>query len=75
MPVTMKELGIERLSAQDRITLAQEIWDSVAENELPPLDEAQRTEIDRRLAAHESNPTAAVPWDEVEAAAMARLRR
>lgn len=76
MPVTMKDLGIERLSASDRIALAQELWDSIVdENDLPPLGEAERSEVDRRLAKHESNPTAAIPWEQVEADALARLRR
>ena len=75
MPVTMKELGIESLSAQDRIALVQEIWDSIVpDNALPPLDDAQKKEIDRRLAAHEANPSAAIPWEQVEAEALNRLR-
>lgn len=28
---TMEELGIDRLSVEDRITLVQQIWDSIAE--------------------------------------------
>lgn len=30
MAVTMKELGLDRLSADDRLALVQEIWDSLA---------------------------------------------
>ncbi|MCI0683483.1 MAG: addiction module protein [Gemmataceae bacterium] len=76
MPVTMKDLGIDRLSPADRVALAQEIWDSINdENDLPPLDETQRREIDRRLEAHAANPNAAIPWEQVEAEALARLRR
>lgn len=76
MSVSMKDLGIDRLSAADRVALAQEIWDSIREdNDLPPLDEAQRREIDRRLEAHAANPQAAIPWEQVEAEALARLRR
>jgi len=37
--------------------------------------EISNAEIDRRLAAHNSNPNAAVPWKQVEADALARLRR
>ena len=76
MPVTMKDLGIDRLSPEDRVALAQEIWDSISdENDLPPLDETQRREIDRRLEAHAANPNAAIPWEQVEAEALARLRQ
>ncbi|HKI34860.1 MAG TPA: addiction module protein [Gemmataceae bacterium] len=76
MAVTMKDLGIDRLSAEDRLALVQEIWDSLAADmERAPLTEAQRQEIDRRLAAHRANPQAAIPWEQVEAEALARLSR
>jgi len=72
----MKDLGIDRLSAEDRLALVQEIWDSLAADmERAPLTEAQRQEIDRRLAAHRANPQAAIPWEQVEAEALARLSR
>ena len=40
-----------------------------------PLSEVMHQEVDRRLAAHRANPAAAVPWEEVEAAALARVSR
>jgi putative addiction module component (TIGR02574 family) len=76
MAVSMKDLGIDRLSVDDRMALVQEIWDSIADEVArAPLTEAQRREIDRRLAAHKANPQAAVPWEQVEAEALARVRR
>lgn len=76
MSVSAQALGIDRLSVEDRLRLVQEIWDSIAgEVERAPLTEAQRQEVDRRLAAHEANPAAAVPWEQTEAEALARLRR
>jgi len=58
------------------LALAQDLWDSVAaEVERAPLTEAQKQEVDRRLAAHRENPQAAVAWEQVEAEALARLRR
>lgn len=76
MAATMKELGIDRLSVEDRLALVQEIWDSIADEAgRMPLSEAQRLELERRIAAHEANPGAAVPWEQVEAEALARLRR
>jgi putative addiction module component (TIGR02574 family) len=59
----------------ERIALVQEILDSIADDTEAPLTEAQRAEIDRRLAAHRANPQAAIPWGQVEAEALARLRR
>lgn len=76
MAVDLKALGIDRLSVAERIVLVEAIWDSIAADvERAPLTEAQRQEVDRRLAAHRANPQAAVPWEQVEAEALARLRR
>jgi len=76
MTVDLKALGIDRLSVAERVALVQAIWDSIAADvERAPLTEAQRLEVDRRLAAHRANPQAAIPWEQVEAEALARLRR
>jgi putative addiction module component (TIGR02574 family) len=76
MPPSMSELGIDRLSVEDRLALAQEIWDSVArEVERAPLTEAQRLELERRLAESLARPDAVIPWEEVRADALARARR
>jgi putative addiction module component (TIGR02574 family) len=73
---TLQSLGIDRLSVADRLRLVEAIWDSIAaEVERTPVTEAERQEIDRRLAAHRASPQAAVPWEQVEAEALARLRR
>ena len=76
MSPTLQALGIDRLSVAERIALVQAIWDSIAADvEQAPLTEAQRQEVDRRLAAHRANPQAAVPWEQVEADALVRFRR
>jgi putative addiction module component (TIGR02574 family) len=76
MPATIEALGIDRLSVAERLTLVQQIWDSIAaEAEQAPLTEAQKQEVDRRLAAHEADPQAAIPWEQVETEALAWLRR
>ena len=36
---------------------------------------AQKLEIDRRLAAHRADPQTAIPWEQVEAAALKRLAK
>ena len=62
MSTTLTALGIDRLSVEDRLTLVHEIWDSIAvEVEGAPLTEAQRQDIDRRLAAHRASPGTAIP--------------
>jgi putative addiction module component (TIGR02574 family) len=76
MPPTMRELGLDRLDVEDRIALAQEILESVErEIERSPLTEAQRQELERRLADSIARPDAVTPWEEIKARALARARR
>ena len=58
-----------KLSVPERIQLAEDLWDSIAAEPeaLPPLTDAQRAEIERRLAEHDRDPTSAIPWEEVRA--------
>jgi putative addiction module component (TIGR02574 family) len=68
MSVTMKSLGIDRLSVPERILFLEEIWDSIAANEENlSLTEVQRVELDRRLAACEADPGAGSNWEDVKA--------
>lgn len=64
------------LSVEERIALAQRIWDSVAVDPAAvPLTEDQRLELERRLEDHTLDPTAVVGWDEAEARIRARLKK
>jgi putative addiction module component (TIGR02574 family) len=62
-----------RLSPAERIQLAQDLWDSLSEDELPPLTLEQIQELERRLAEHERDPSAAKPWEEVRARLIERF--
>jgi putative addiction module component (TIGR02574 family) len=76
MAVTMKDLGIDRLSPEEKLALVQEIWDSLAEEvEHFPITEAQRQELERRVAAYEAAPEDVIPWEEVKARALRRAGR
>lgn len=76
MPVTAKSLGIDRLPVEDRMTLAEELWESVVADGGPfLLSDAQRDELDRRIAEHETAPDDVVPWSEVKEKALASLKR
>lgn len=71
MPPSLQELGIDRLSVEDRAALAEAIWESVArEVEREPLLEAQRQELERRLADSIARPNAVTPWEVVKARAL-----
>jgi len=74
MSSLMKTLGVDRLNPAERAQLAEELLDSLDESrEIPPLSEAQRQELDRRLAILDGNPAALSPWEEVQARILARL--
>lgn len=76
MAVSLKSLGIERLGIEERLTLVEELWDSIAaDSTAVPLTQAQRAELDRRIAEHEANPTDVVPWEEVKATITERLKK
>lgn len=76
MTLTMNALGIDRLSVEDRLALVHEIWDSIAaEPRNTHLSDAQRDELDRRVAEHERNPRDVVPWDQVKADALTRFQQ
>jgi putative addiction module component (TIGR02574 family) len=74
MTAILQQLGVDRMTIGERIALAQEILDTVAaEQPRPPLSEAKKRELDRRLADHLANPNDVVSWEEVEAATLARF--
>ena len=68
MSPTLRSLGIDRFSLAERILLVEEIWDSIAaEAAAMPLTEAQKQDLERRLAIYEANPKAGSSWEEVKA--------
>lgn len=55
-----------QLTPGERLALAQDLWDSVEDAagiDVLPLTDAQRAELDLRLADLESNPEDGTPWD------------
>ena len=74
MSAILQQLGIDRMTVAERIALAQEILDTVAaEQSRPALSAAKKRELDRRLADQATNPQDIVPWEQVEAAALAKF--
>ncbi len=75
MAPTLQELGLDRLPLEDRLALAEALWDSVFEGtEADALSEPQRDELARRLADSNSRPDGVTPWEVVKARAVARAR-
>ena len=76
MDMTVKSLGIDRLNVDERLALVEEIWATICADAIKfPLTEAQREELDRRVADDDACPDDVVPWDEVKASVRLRLGR
>ena len=64
------------LDIDEQIELVEAIWDGiVSRGDVPSLTEAQRAELDRRLASYLVNPDDVLSWNEVKAAALAKIGR
>ena len=62
------------LDIEDQIELVEAIWNNiVSRGAAPSLTNAQKTELDRRLADHLENPNDVDSWSEVKAAALAKI--
>jgi putative addiction module component (TIGR02574 family) len=58
---------IKALPVGDRIRLVQAIWDSIEEDAAPSdLSDAQKADLERRLAGLRANPDHVFTWDEVK---------
>lgn len=67
------------LSVDERLELVGDIWDSIADEantnpDLLPLSDAERAELNRRIAEFERNPATGIPMDDVLKGIRARLR-
>ena len=68
MSVTMKELGIDRLTPEQKVALALEIWESLGEaRPRGMLTGEQRVEMARRDAELDANPAIAMTWEQIRA--------
>jgi putative addiction module component (TIGR02574 family) len=57
---------INSLSAAEKAELLDAVWESL-EADAVSLTDAQRAELDHRIARHERNPSDVVPWEQVKA--------
>jgi putative addiction module component (TIGR02574 family) len=56
---------INSLSAAEKAELLDAVLESL-EADAVPLADAQRAELDHRIARHEQNPSDVVPWEQVK---------
>ncbi|MGL4461617.1 MAG: addiction module protein [Planctomycetia bacterium] len=61
----MDELGLDRLSAEDRLRLLDELWDSLTPEDDPEIPAWHRDELARRLEAAK-DPKNFLTWEEAK---------
>ena len=64
----MSDLAPElaRLSPRQRLDLIESLWESLDDEEVPVTD-AQRAELDRRIATFDQDRKHSVSWDQLKA--------
>jgi putative addiction module component (TIGR02574 family) len=62
------------LSPAERIELAEDLWDSIEPEDMPPLSAEQIAEYERRYAEHLRDPSGAATWEDVKARLLARYK-
>ncbi len=67
---------VESWPVDDRVRLVQDVWDRLVDRGYEPeLTEAMKAELDRRVEELDRDPDAGVPWEEVKARVLGRLRQ
>ena len=67
LPEAAAELLRTPLTVQQRLELIGELWDSIPDSvDALPIPEWHREELERRLAAADTDPEGAIPWEEVK---------
>jgi putative addiction module component (TIGR02574 family) len=65
---------ILQLSVEERLELAESIWESLEEGaEQPSLPEWQQRILEERIAADDADPDAGSPWHEVKQRTLSSL--
>ncbi len=66
MDPTMTVQAVREWPVEDRLELVFRLWDQLVEDGWrPEPDEDLNAELDRRLAAHEADPTNVRTWEQV----------
>ena len=66
LPNVAEELLKTPLTVQQRLELIGELWDGIPDSiNALPVPEWHREELERRLAAADADPDAAIPWEDI----------
>ena len=62
--MTNSKLDVKALSADERLNLIEQIWDSLEADDVP-VTEAQKAELDRRIQGMDRDGERGIPWQDV----------
>jgi putative addiction module component (TIGR02574 family) len=57
---------LARLTPRQRLDLIEHLWESLEDKDIPVTD-AQRAELDRRIADFDQDREHSIPWDQLKA--------
>ena len=63
-----------KLTADERLELVQDLWETIRSDSQPPLSDEDKNELDRRYADHLRDPSSALKWEDVKARLLARYK-
>jgi len=64
---TVNNINIQQLSQSERILLAEELWDSIAQNQDDlVVTDAQKKILDARITAYKASPNEGSTWEDVK---------
>lgn len=63
---TAKKIDIQSLSQEERLNLLEDLWDSLPDRDQLDITDAQKSLLDKRLAAYKAAPEEGTSWDSVK---------
>jgi len=67
LPDTAAKLLRTPLTVDQRLELIGELWDGIPDSiDALPVPEWHREELEKRIAAADAEPDAAIPWEDVK---------
>jgi putative addiction module component (TIGR02574 family) len=71
--VATSKIAVQQRSVEERLDLIERLRASLEADDLPP-SEAQRAELDRRIAEMDHDGERGIPWDQVRERIRGRLK-
>ena len=66
MAKSLTKMNIQELSVSDRIRMAEELWDSILDDQASiEVTDAQKQILEQRIKSYSSSPSEGSTWEEV----------